>query len=222
MGDLSVGESGFAPSGTPGRSRNMEALLRATRRLLTHDLHPPALQSASQKVGTVGKKMRIAKRLRPSPRRTGAPTPATARKRKRCKVAAAPRDAASPPATSQSRPSLREAETTTGSPQHTELVSPPPPPQQPDTAGDGAADEKSPHTSTLSSPPSHPIPRALPRAPPPRHRPRALRAATTPPLQLAPDPLPCRIEKPPSCQRERNLSSKATPQWVTWLPRWRK
>ncbi|KAH7979139.1 hypothetical protein HPB49_008378 [Dermacentor silvarum] len=145
MGDLSAGESGFAPSGTPGRSRNMEALLRATRRLLIHDLHPPALQSASEKVGTVGKKMRIAKRLRPSPRRTGAPTPATARKRKRRKVAAAHREAASPPATSRSRSSLREAETTTGSPQHTEL--------QPDTAGDGAADEKSPHTSTLSSPP---------------------------------------------------------------------
>ncbi|KAH7954986.1 hypothetical protein HPB49_023662 [Dermacentor silvarum] len=52
MGDLSDGDSGFAPSGTPGRSRNMEAFLRATRRLLTHDLHPPALQSPSQKPDT--------------------------------------------------------------------------------------------------------------------------------------------------------------------------
>ncbi|KAH7959034.1 hypothetical protein HPB49_007411 [Dermacentor silvarum] len=167
MGDLSDGESGFAPSGTPGRSRNMEALLRATRRLLTHDLHPPALQSASQKVGTVDKKMRIAKRLRPSPRRTGAPTPATARKRKRRKVAAAPRDAASPPATSQSRPQ-----------------------------GPCGRQKEPAYKYALQSPPlirfHEPFREPLP---PPRHRPRALRAARTPPLQLAPDPLPCRIRE---------------------------
>ncbi|KAH7940974.1 hypothetical protein HPB49_008545 [Dermacentor silvarum] len=119
MGDLSDGESGFAPSGTPGRSRNMEALLRPTRRLLTHDLHPPALQSASQKVGTVGKKCALpsASGLHPD---AGVRAPVYGPE---SASAAAPRDAASPPATSQSRPSLREAETTTGSPQHTELSS---------------------------------------------------------------------------------------------------
>ncbi|KAH7959311.1 hypothetical protein HPB49_010212 [Dermacentor silvarum] len=201
MSELSDGESGFASSGTPGRSRNMEALLRATPRPLTHDLHPPALPSASQKVGTVGKRMRAGKHLRPSPRRMGAPTPATARKRKRRKVAAAPRDVASPPTTSQSRPSLREAETTTGLPQHAERVSPPPPAQheQPDTLGDGAADEKSPHTSTLYSPP--------------------LSSASTSPSESSSSPTPSTESTPssedtssPACTRSPSPSDREAPE----------
>ncbi|KAH7940573.1 hypothetical protein HPB49_002074 [Dermacentor silvarum] len=82
MDDQMDGDSGFAASGTPGCSRNMEALLQASRRLCLRDEELPEAHQPASKNGKAGKRKRATKRLPPSRLRSSTSGPAKAQKRK--------------------------------------------------------------------------------------------------------------------------------------------
>ncbi|KAH7978665.1 hypothetical protein HPB49_006329 [Dermacentor silvarum] len=160
MGDQLDGDSGFAPSGTPGCSRNMEALLQASRRLFLCDEEPPEAHQPASKNGKAGKRKRATKRLPPSRLRSSTSGPAKAQKRKGRKVAAASHDAAATPdaPVSHDLAPSQAVEIPNSSLVHGEIDSPPEQtqcdetvhtpssPQHLDASVACAADEKSPQT----------------------------------------------------------------------------